>query len=47
MAEKTLDEIGVKLVMAAKELPKEDSRVAFARLMRLLKAPVGGLGRKS
>jgi hypothetical protein len=42
---KTLDEIGEELVKAAKELPKEDSRVAFARLMYLLSIPVGGLGK--
>jgi|HubBroStandDraft_6_1064221.scaffolds.fasta_scaffold01150_4 hypothetical protein len=40
---KTLDEIGAELVKAAKELPKEDSRVAFARLMYLLSTPVGAL----
>jgi hypothetical protein len=46
MPEMTLDEIGAELVKAAKELPKEDSRVAFARLMYLLSIPVGGLGKQ-
>ena len=42
----TLDEIRAELVEAAKELPKEDSHVALARLMYLLSIPVGGLGKQ-
>lgn len=43
----TLNEIGVELGKVAKELPPEDSEIAFSRLMHLLSTPVGGLGNKS
>lgn len=45
MPTKPLDEIGAELVKAAKELPREDSGMAFARLMYLISIPVGGLGK--
>lgn len=47
MTVKTLNEVGAELVKASREAPKENSEIAFARLMRLLSTPVGGLGNTS
>jgi len=40
--EMTLDQIGLMLVEASKEVPKE-KRASFQEVMRLLRTPVGGL----